>query len=109
MAGQHDRVCHGEQYLFANTREFASFRRLGDNHDELIASESVNIPIGAECQFQTLGHIDQQLIANGMTQRIIDDFESIQVQKQDGELLGGIAIKQFGQLTCQSRTVWEIG
>ena len=63
-----------------------------DQNGKLISAETGNCVSGSEHSFQTAGDGDEQLIANDMAQTVIDDFETIQAEKQHCENLAGIAL-----------------
>ena len=51
-------------------------------HDELIAAKPRHDIARPQATLQTLGHLDQQSVAVGVTERIIDDLEAVEVDEQ---------------------------
>ncbi len=68
----------------------------GLNDGEFVAAEpGQNIGL-AQQRFQTGRHFDQQGIAGGMAERIVDLFETIEVQQENGEGLLQAALPRRG-------------
>ena len=57
-----------------------SFRQ---NNDELISTQTTNRIGFTQCGWNALGNLDQNLITDRMTQRIVDFFEPVQIQHED--------------------------
>ncbi len=80
------------------------FRRLaliglaGLNDGELVAAEPGQHVGFAQQRFQARRHFDQQRVAGGMAERIVDLLEAIEVEQQDGERLLQAAVARGGFL-----------
>src|SRR5581483_1296263 len=53
---------------------------------ELVAAEPRNRVAGPEAVFQAARDRDQQVIADHVPQTVVDDFEAVEIQEEDGEL-----------------------
>jgi hypothetical protein len=62
-----------------------------DQHRELVAAQARADVAIAQTAPQPLGHGDQQLVADQMTQRVVDELEAVQVQEQHGGV-GALAV-----------------
>ena len=77
--------------------------------DELVAAEAGDQVAGAHRRAQPVGHLDEQLVAGGVAERVVDDLEVVQVQEQAGQpaapgrnrsatsLASSVAVGQAGQ------------
>ncbi len=64
-------------------------------HDELVAAEAGDEILGPQHLAQTIGDGAQQLVAAGVTERVVDLLELIEVdEEQRGEPLGVMRIRQ---------------
>ena len=59
-----------------------------DQHRELVAAQARHgVPL-ADAAAQPLGHSPQQLVAGRVPERVVDDLESVEVEKEHREPLG---------------------
>ncbi|EKE16911.1 MAG: hypothetical protein ACD_10C00727G0007 [uncultured bacterium] len=58
-----------------------------DQEDKLIAAETGQCICLAQLVAHALGEVDQQLIAGGMTQGVVDALETVEIEHADGKLV----------------------
>src|ERR1051326_3718268 len=94
-----------------HVRRFGPVRNPVEEDREFIATESRHDVGFANATFKTPRHGDQQLIANRVTETIVDVLESIEVKKQDGELVILLVLGALNdelQILSQQRAVRQI-
>ena len=56
--------------------------------DELVAAEAGDQVAGAHGGAQPVGHLDEQLVAGGVAERVVDDLEVVEVEEEAGQAAG---------------------
>ena len=112
VAAQLNRLADGQQQLARQLFDVAAVRDLFKNHDEFIAAQPGNDIARPQACTQAAGDFHQQGVAGFMTERIVDDLEPVEIDKQHRELplvtsrgldrvieqlVEGLAIGQTGQ------------
>ncbi len=95
-------------------RHRSDLRNIGDlldQHDELVAAEPRHDVARAQALLQPRAHLAQQHVAGIVAQRVVDHFETIEVDEQHGEL-AVVAARRFDreiQQLAEHRTVRQPG
>jgi hypothetical protein len=58
-------------------------RGLGEQHGELVAAQTGHHVAVAQAATQQVGHAHDELIARGVTQRVVDELEVVEIQGQE--------------------------
>ncbi len=75
-----DRRLQDVDELFGDERRVLLVPQFGDDQDELVSAEPRDRVAFALSRSQPLGHLDQQLVAGGVPQRVVDRLEAIEVE-----------------------------
>ena len=90
--GRTDMQCGGADREALGQLGVNRFRGLGQaatvglaasDDGELIAADPANLAFVAGRLAQPVPHLDQQLVANRMAQRVVDQLESVEIEKHD--------------------------
>jgi hypothetical protein len=65
---------------------------VGDEHDELVATEPAGSVVGTQLDVHAPGDLHQQLVAHRMAQAVVDELEVVDVQQQDAGRPGDPAV-----------------
>ena len=58
-----------------------------DHDHELVAADPADQVVRAEVGPQPAGHRDEQLVADAVAERVVDELEPVEVEEQDGDAL----------------------
>ena len=86
--------------------------KVAQQNGELIAAQAGCQIVFAQRAAQTFADQTQQRIPNGMAQRVVDRFEAVQVEEDDGNLLqfaGGYPPHCLIQMQFKGRAVGDPG
>ena len=79
-----DRLCHGPEDFVRNMFGISNLLDIHQDDRKFVTAESTDGVDHTYGVFQSLANLFQQFIANRMAQRIIDNFEAVQIQIEDG-------------------------
>src|SRR5438045_689596 len=68
-----------------NTDRFGDVANVVEKNHELVAPEARNHIARTNAHLQSFGCFDQELIPEHMAQTVIDDLETVEIEKQYGE------------------------
>ncbi|MPN02000.1 hypothetical protein SDC9_149213 [bioreactor metagenome] len=85
MAADHKRLGKLLKQLVIHGDNIGSISHIQHQHNELITADPGNGIGLTEAELQALGDHPQQIIPHRMSQRIIDNLETIHIQKQQGK------------------------
>ena len=118
-AGTADDAVSVEQIRLADRRnqtarqhgDFFRPRDAGLYHGKFIGAETCDGVLFAQGRPQALGHTLEQLVADGMTQRIVDGLEVVEIEKQDRNLVAAAPgmRQQFIEPLTQQDAVRQAG
>lgn len=81
-----------------------------DDDDELVSAQSAGHAAARHDRADTSSHDLKQLIASGVAERVIDAFEAIDIQKENGDSTPvPIVDDRTFEVIDNSRTVQEFG
>ena len=75
------------QILRAILAASSSARDPGHEQRELVAAEARHRVALADVLLDPLGHLAQQLVADRVAERVVDDLEAVEVEEEDGQPL----------------------
>jgi hypothetical protein len=75
------RVAHPSRYRLG----FRVARDVLEQHGELVASKACEELLAATRRFQTVGDLDQQIVADRMTHGVVDPLEAVQVDEHEAD------------------------
>ena len=108
-----DRVRRAERraHPFSQSDRLLTVAQLRAQHHELVASEPGDGVGVADGGRQAAGRLDQQLIAAGVTYRVVDHLEAVEVAEQQGHgVVGGLPCGEaIGQPAQQQASVRQAG
>ena len=70
----------------ATLRGLAGVGDVGKADDELVAAEARGGVLFAQAGREPLGNGGQQLVADGVTERVVDVLEAVEIEEQHGDL-----------------------
>ncbi len=82
-----------------------------DQHSEFVATEPGNRVAGSHTTHQPLGGLHQQGVTGGMTQVVVDEFEVVEVHRQDGDrtLVAMIKLHHVIEPVAEQHPVGQVG
>ena len=81
-----------------------------DEHRELVAAEAGHRVAGADRVAQPVGDLDQQLVAGGVAEAVVDLLEAVEVQEQDRHVVGAAAaVQRLLEPLPEQRAVGQLG
>ena len=78
---------------------------------EFVAAEATDDAIAADAGFQPAGDFAQQLVADRMAERVVDQLEAVEIDQQQGAgaIAADLAEQRFLQLLAQQQAVGNSG
>ena len=74
------------QHAFGDVRRLALVGEVLEQHCELVAAQAGGGVLDPEALAETIRHRDQQLVARGVTEAVVDRLEVVHVEKEDGQV-----------------------
>ena len=81
-------------------------------HDELVAAEAGDgVARRARSRAEPAGHLDEQLVAGGVAERVVDDLEAVEVDEEDDDVFASAVGpgERLAQPVEQERAVGQPG
>ena len=72
---------HGLEDLLRHVRRVLGMAQLGEDDRELVAAEARHRVVVADAVAQPLRHLQQQLVAGGVAERVVDGLEVIEIDE----------------------------
>src|SRR6266702_6932248 len=91
--------------------EFVGHRLVVDQHDELVTAEAADGVAGTYAVAQALGDDDQQAVALGVPESVVDRLEVVEVNEQSCWSAAGSrgTVERAGQALAHAGAVREVG
>ena len=82
--GDRERVAQGGEHALGDDRRLAGVADVLQQHRELVAAEAGDGVAGTDRAVEPLGDGLQELVADGVSERVVDQLEAVEVEEEDG-------------------------
>ena len=111
LAGDLERLAHGGEHALGDLDRLRALADALEQDPELVAAEAGRGVAGAQAAAQALGDLDEQLVAGGVAERVVDRLEVVEVEHADGDevALAGGAVQGVLDAVVEERAVRQLG
>ena len=105
------RLHDGGQHFSRHRRDLPGIGDVLEQHDELVAADARNHVVVAHALLEAGRNLDEQQISSRMAQCIVDDLETVEIEKHDGKFpaLAPAGLNSFGDRLPEHEAVREPG